>query len=196
MEPFVIISAWNKAFEPVAKITKQWTQHYCKKKGIPHSFSLIPDDYPRPASWFKIEAIRSALHYYRQVLWIDADAYIDGAADIRDFLRPNILNIALDQNGINCGVMAWHSEKEAFRALERIYKAYPKFEDHPWFEQAALMEFVDELDYHEQRKVVFNAYPGEFTEETLIYHWPGMEPEARLQAIQEHLEHKALARIL
>lgn len=140
-----------------------------------------------PSSWGKIPLIHEHLKHDEFVLWIDSDALIVGEMDFRSLIQPTTLNISKDVNGINCGVMAWMNCQEAFDSLLRIQSMREQFKEHIWFEQAALMTFVDEINVTYLEKSVFNAYPEEasidfsdVSEQTQIIHWPGMSEDDRI----------------
>lgn len=177
-----LLTGYNEAFVEIGDICANSLRRYGSNHGLPVSVESIPIDFPRPASWAKCDLILKHLSASDFVLWIDADAMIVGGLDIRGLLVNSVLNIAKDANGINCGVMAWKNCMEAQRALMRM-RDDP--EDHHWFEQNALMKFVDELEVHYQEKEVWNAYPEDRTERSLILHWPGRSIEERLPLMRE-----------
>ena len=177
----LILTAHNSSHAEIGSLCVQSIARYCRAhpeaRFIAH---LIPDNYPRKASWYKIELIKRHLPDHDYVLWIDADALIVGSDDLASILKPATLNISSDNNGINHGVVAWKNCEESFRAFDRIESLYPQFTEHIWFEQAALMTFVDELNVFYQPKEVFNAYQHDLCAKTQILHFPGMKTEERL----------------
>jgi hypothetical protein len=187
----LLLTAFNEAFADIGELAIGSINAYRDRcRGINTLPVTICGRGQGHPSWAKIGCIRANLPHYDYVQWIDADALILGQQDLRDLLKPATLNIAKDGNGINCGVMAWRNCPEAFAALDRMEKAYERFKDHPWFEQAALMEFVDELDVHYQEKRIYNAYQHDFCAETLIRHWPGEPNDVRLREMRAlALEH-------
>lgn len=186
----LLLTAFNEAFEEIGGLAARSMRSYRERVPWLWVTEMTLRTNGRPPSWGKLEHIRHFLPHYDYVQWLDADALILGQQDLRDLLKPATLNIAKDANGINCGVMAWRNCPEAFAALDRMEKAYERFKDHPWFEQAALMEFVDELDVHYQEKRVYNAYQHDFCAETLIRHWPGEPNDVRLREMRAlALEH-------
>ena len=79
------------------------------------------------------------------MLWIDADAVIvDGSEDVADALAPDT-QLALvphrrdDELIPNTGVMVWRSGEFARSLLDRMWAAQ-KYIDHPWWENAALLD--------------------------------------------------------
>jgi hypothetical protein len=99
----------------------------------------------RPPAWAKVPLIRSTLDDHDLVLWIDADAVIvDGSEDIADALAPDA-QLALVQHRRddelipNTGVMVWRSGEFARSLLDRMWAA-KQYIDHPWWENAALLD--------------------------------------------------------
>jgi hypothetical protein len=113
-----------------------------------HGYELItstaahPD---RPPAWAKVPLIRSTLDDYDLVLWIDADAVIvDAAEDIAGALAPaaqlGLVQHRRDAELIpNTGVMVWRSGEFARSLLDRTWGA-TQYLDHPWWENAALLD--------------------------------------------------------
>lgn len=178
----IICTAYNEAMKQVAVRCLDSIRWYChRNRGTIFTVDRIPDDYPRKPSWYKLEVIEHHLKHHDTVLWVDADTLIVGD-DICSLLDMSVtLNISRDENGINCGVMAWNACEEAFKAISRIHSLYPDFKDHIWWEQAALMTFIDELTVNYLPKEIFNAYQGEAVLDTKIMHYPGMSNEERLK---------------
>lgn len=188
----LIVTAYDQGFSRVGDLCAESLRRYCAK--FPHHKNqvwMIPDGWDRGASWYKVDLLKNLLTYGETVLWVDADALLVGTRDLDAVVHDATLNIAKDDNGINCGVMAWRPSRTSIQALQRMDDGYGRFRDHPWAEQNVLMEFVDELDVFYQPKPVWNAYPeevdggGDVGDETMIIHWPGMSIEERLPYMQE-----------
>jgi hypothetical protein len=99
----------------------------------------------RPPAWAKVPLIRDTLDSHELVLWIDADAVIvDDHEDIADALDPDT-QLALVQHRRddelipNTGVMVWRAGEFARDLLDRVWAA-TTFVDHPWWENAALLD--------------------------------------------------------
>jgi hypothetical protein len=189
----IICTAYNDAMKQVAVRCLDSIRWYCHRNpGTLFTVDRIPDDYPRNPSWYKLEVLEHHLQHHDLVLWVDADTLMFGD-NIQGILDHSAtLNISQDLNGINCGVMAWRKCDEAFKAIARLHELYPDFKDHIWWEQAALMTFVDTLNVNYVPKQLFNAYPGEETLETRVLHFPGMNNAERYTlmtklALERHL---------
>lgn len=175
-----ILTAYTQDYENVGNLCYDSILRYGRHHDIAHSNTIIPEDYARPASWFKLEAVRRKLPDYDYVLWLDADAMIIGRQDVREIIQPSPLNLSADANGLNFGIVAFKNCPEAFEVLDRAELLYPKFADHPWFEQAAVQSFSGDIRLHVQPQEIWNAYPREveggsgITGNTLFCHWPGV----------------------
>jgi galactosyl transferase GMA12/MNN10 family len=111
-----------------------------------HGYELITSSERaagRPPAWTKVPMLREALASYELVLWIDADAVIvDGDRDIAAELAPDrFLGLVRhgEQEIPNTGVMVWRAEDRARELLDRTWRAR-RFVDHPWWENAALLD--------------------------------------------------------
>jgi hypothetical protein len=164
---------------------------------LPERHLSLPIDpkYPRPYSWFKVRALLDHLHYHEHILWMDADAmmlkpiqldFVLKSLAMEEFNHP--VALAQDVNGWNCGVMLWRRCPEAFEHLWRIYDAFDKFREHPWFEQGAFHTMAEAINPAVLPKALFNAYPKDRTEESCILHLPATPDSARLAIMTKELE--------
>ncbi len=191
----LIVTAHNEPFKEVAELCNTSIARYCQQHPWARFQScMIPKDYPRKPSWYKLDVIRRALPDHDYVLWLDADAMITSVnRDLREIIHPATINIAMDCNGINHGVVAYKNCPEAFDALRRMESLYEEFKDDKWFEQSALMTFFDELETFIQPKAIWNAYgegvtgDSDVCEDTIITHWPGMSAEERIPHMKKAL---------
>jgi hypothetical protein len=117
-----------------------------------HGYELVTAreaDPQRPPPWAKVALLRELLERFDLAVWIDADAVIvDGSVDIADELEPdNQLGLVEHHRGEeripNTGVMVWRAGHFAHELLAQVW-ASTRFIDHPWWENAAL---VDALGY-------------------------------------------------
>jgi hypothetical protein len=177
-----VITAFNSDFRRLGAIcASAMTHHRIKvEPDVALDGRLIHDSFERPPSWFKIPYITCEIKEgFDYVLWIDSDAMLTGKQRVKDLIDPKSdLTIATDENGINCGVMAWRSSEKTLKFLGRVWER-EEFIDHPWWEQAAIADMIDELSVSYVDKSLFNAYPSDATEESGILHWPGMSIEER-----------------
>ncbi len=99
----------------------------------------------RPPAWAKVPMLREAVDAYELVLWIDADAVIvDGRDDVAD-LADRELALVRHRNGDvevpNTGVMVLRGGAFARELLDRMWAA-KRYVDHPWWENAALLDLL------------------------------------------------------
>jgi hypothetical protein len=97
----------------------------------------------RPPAWDKIVVLYQMLKLYDTVMWIDADAIIvDPFNDIRKELNPSVpMHLVFHRKTPNTGVWICKNDPRTFEMLEAIWNQ-KEFINHPWWEQAALMEIL------------------------------------------------------
>jgi hypothetical protein len=173
-----------ECFSEIGALCVRSIKNNIAKTGHQMAVEVIPPHYPRKPSWFKVDAIRRHLGQHDFVMWIDADAMVIGEKDLRPMLADAPLNICKDKNGINHGIAAWKNCHEARVALDLMDALYPTYQTHRWFEQAALMSFIDLLPHNTLPKHIFNAYQSDLSPETQILHLPGTPNGERLQIMK------------
>ena len=197
-EPLVICTAWNSAYAKIGEIcSESILQHIGRVEagggtGITFVSRLIPDDYPRPPSWFKLELVRELLATNPRVLWIDCDALLVDQTDIRLFFgifdMADLL-ISRDENGLNAGVMGWKSGGPANELLDKVEGLSGEFLNHLWWETAALNKLYQEGSWGsaqiiEAPKEAFNAYTSELCPATRILHFAGFPYDDRIKLME------------
>lgn len=106
-----------------------------------------PLDPTRPPAWDKVILIRHALSLYETVMWIDADAIIcDPTRNIREALDSNYSMhlVAHDYEGkvtVNTGVWICRRDERVLELLDAVWN-HTAYIQHPWWEQAALMDLI------------------------------------------------------
>jgi galactosyl transferase GMA12/MNN10 family len=128
--------------EALLEISRPTFEAYAER----HGYELITSSEVvagRPPAWAKVPMVREALASYDVVVWIDADAVIvDGRDDIADALEPDrFLGLVRhgERQAPNTGVMVWRADVRARDLLDRTWTA-TRFVDHPWWENAALLD--------------------------------------------------------
>lgn len=199
----LLITAYNKNYKQLGEICSSRIKKYSKLNGYGYMVFESENLTSRPYPWSKILCLYLALtdtlkaKLYSWVMWIDADAFIinydyDLIARIINTAGPKTeLIITKDICGLNTGVIIFKNSSFAKKLLEKIWSC-AKFTDHPWWEQAALLELVsknwqglqDKICYVDQH--ILNAYTyglydksfaeGELTQNSFIYHIPGRIP--------------------
>ena len=184
----IIITAFNEAFRPCGELClASLISHHQRYPGDTYAHEVIHDDFDRPASWWKIGMIRRFLEEHDRVMWVDADTIVRGNCDLGSVMGSADLNVSVDDNGINCGVMAWKKSPHVMRFLEEI-DADESHYLHHWWEQAAISARIKEISVNFQSKDRFNAYHGDCVDESWILHWPGFQMEERIPMMQKALK--------
>ncbi len=194
-DPLVICTAWDKNMSRHGELCSESILQHIRRveakggTGITFAGRLIPDDYPRPASWYKLSLVAELLKDNPHVLWIDVDALLIDQGDIREGVNmsPNIpLQIARDVNGVNGGVLWWNQGNDATGILNRIEELSAQYLNDKWWETAAFNHdfALNPEDYAILEKGVFNAYSNEINPYTKIIHWPGFSNEDRIILMQ------------
>lgn len=132
------------AHEPLLALSEPTFRAYARR----HGYELVTSthaDPGRPPAWAKVALLRELIERFELVLWIDADAVIvDGREDIARRLEPD-RHLALvrhrlgDQLIPNTGVLLVRSGPVARALLQQVWSA-TRFVEHPWWENAALLD--------------------------------------------------------
>jgi hypothetical protein len=126
----------------------------------------------RPPSWLKVAALLAALDEHEEALWLDADIVIvDGSLDVADEAPAGcwqalVRHHTADGEVPNAGV--WLVRQAMRTTLERLW-SMDHYLDHPWWEQAALLDL---LGYQHRVR------PARLADPTGLYrrtHWLGLE---------------------
>lgn len=194
-EPLVICTAWNAAMAKHGELCSESILQHIRRvearggTGITFVSQLIPDDYPRPPSWFKLSLVAELLKDNPHVLWIDVDALLLDQGDIRegmDLSELYPLQLCEDDNGLNAGVMWWNKGIRADLLLSRIESLSAEFMNHTWWETAAFNK--DCVEHHEDytllRKDIYNSYTNELSQLTKILHFAGFSNEDRIKLME------------
>lgn len=198
-----IITAYTPNIERLSDLSYKSITKYCDKHNIRCSRHIL-NNISRAPSWYKIELILSKFDLgVEYVMWIDADAVITNLNfDIRSIIDPvSKIYIAEDINGINCGVMIWKRDDRTYDILNKIW-SMTEFDNHNWWEQAAfrtlyeqnynniqlIVKFVEQYKINSYDYTLYNLEhkQGQFTNESLLIHFPGIDNEKRCQLIQQY----------
>lgn len=119
------------------------TYQYALKHCIEHVFGR-EFDASRPPSWSKVKFLLAQFDRgFEYLLWLDGDVLALEHGPHPDLLFRDggqaDFFVAIDENGINCGVMGIRVSQSARQALEWVW-AQTKYIDHPWWEQRAVHE--------------------------------------------------------
>lgn len=119
-----------------------------ERYALRHQYDLVVQTEPaglrgRPPAWGKIPLVRSLLHRYDVVVWVDADAVVvDHSTDIADTSVRRPLHLVFHEiDGVvipNTGVFVARRSTATMRLLDRVWQQ-EHFIEHRWWENAALI---------------------------------------------------------
>lgn len=191
-----IITAYNNKYKPLIDISFPIIENYCNYHCYAFEAYKISENYPRPASWAKIQYLLTNLeeNTYHYVLWIDADAIINNSRyDLLSVIDPSkYIYLSKDFNSINCGVILLKNNFYNKQLLSNIWNS-TQYLHHHWWEQAALIDIIDNNlnDIQTYIKYIpsieFHAYTSDITDlidyqvnnNTFILHLPSLPIELR-----------------
>jgi hypothetical protein len=215
-EKLTLLTAYDERFKTLGDISSSQIIKYCEYHGFGYQIFKIDNLTKRPYSWMKILLMAYLIRQDIKMcndwfLWVDADAVIvklnyDIVNEIIDKVPPETaIIISKDLNGINAGVVIFKHDKFTEKLLGKIW-SMNQYIFHEWWEQAALIELIDQNWADLQQKVfyvpqrILNAYTyelynqsnpdGELCAESFIYHVPGRPLAERIQRIQRVISAK------
>lgn len=155
---------------PIREISFPNKASYCSRHGyiwVPMTNADVPSYGVKKPSWYKLMDVLQAIDSKRfhWIWWTDADSVIcQPWVKLETFIDEEVdLIVAHDSNGINFGQFLIRSCEAAAEFLRMAWDMYPKYEDHPWFEQAAVQELVRSGNHRLRIKIItqreFNCYP-------------------------------------
>lgn len=178
---FKIITAYNNKFKELANYNIPIIKNYCEYYGYSYQIYEIPENYPRPAAWSKIDYLIQEINNRpnQYTLWIDADAIIlRHDIDLWSFVEPEkYFYLSRDNNNINTGVMLLKNNDIIKKFLTKSW-SLTKYLNHIWWEQASIIELIDTnyLDINRYIQFVpqniFNADDACINELSFIGHFP------------------------
>lgn len=131
-----------------------------------HGYEIVQPEVVsgRPASWWKVPALLTALDEFDEALWVDADMVIVDPTEDLDVPEDKIQALVQHHTGDgevpNCGL--WFVRRGMREWLGKVW-AYPP--ELPWWEQTALMRLLGyQTDPRPARRIV----PSELYDVT---HW-------------------------
>lgn len=138
----LVLTGWcGTKFAQMAAHTVPRLEAYAHRHG--HEFACGNVFGPRPPSWQKVALLRLALERYDVVAWIDADVVVtDGSADLLSQLQGGHWQALVEHDAPcgpvpNCGV--WVVTQAMLPVLVSVWDEGGNI-DHPWWEQASVME--------------------------------------------------------
>ena len=201
---FDIITAFTDNYKPLFDLSEPALTHYCQKNSYIKHIYTIPDNYHRPASWYKIEKLLD--HTTTNTgfsLWLDVDTMIiNSNFDLKSLVVDDkFIYISKDMNNINAGVVMIQNNEYCNSFLQKVWDS-TEYLNHCWWEQAAIVNLIDQnymnitnhIEYVPQN--IFNAYeyafygysehPGEVDHNSFIFHCPALSYEVRWQLLKKY----------
>lgn len=201
-----VISGYTDTIKDLASISFSTIEKYCKYNNINYDVSIIPKNYSRPYSWFKVEKlIKYTSSNIGYTLWIDADAIIiNNNFNLYSIIKPDkYIYVSRDFNNINCGSILIQNNTYTTKFLIELWNQV-NFINHIWWEQGAFIHLCDNnfmdiknhIEYIPQH--IFNAYDynyydtvfnidGHINEDSFIFHTPGLPNQIKLKLLKEHI---------
>lgn len=158
MAKLKIITAYDDNYKQIGDLSAKSIRLYAACHGYDYEiFPLAPID--RPPAWQKVKLVKDELAKgeHEFVMWVDADAcFVRGDRDIADeldadkdfFIVKYIINERPLAKGVfwgierpNTGVFVARRGDYCLRLLDEVW-AKDKYCQHPWWEQAALMDII------------------------------------------------------
>jgi hypothetical protein len=192
---FVTVSA-GEEFARLASLVNPAKRRHCDRFGYDFvAFDEVLDTSRHP-SWSKIIAIRRVLPQYDWVFWCDTDAVLwNGKYGLRQFVTAASEDAVFQVNheGINAGLFFIRNSSWSFSFLDDVYRQ-EQFVDHPWWEQATIIELLQTEDVHSHVKIYaqqeprggFHGYRTYDDWDKIIIHYAGM-PRTLLPSLIENL---------
>lgn len=188
-----IISAATADWSELTDFT--WPSHvaYAKRHGYYCHHSIIPAS-DLPPAWRKLQLLFGCKHwptkYGAWAWWLDADALITGTQPITDLIDPESdIVIASDKNGINTGSFLMQLTHGSKALIMAAWVLREKYRDHKWYEQAAIMQVLQEKPdicrvKHVPKRAI-NSFLYDWEPGDLVCHNPaGGKPAQRLKALR------------
>ncbi len=206
---YAVISMHTPDYQPLADYT--WTQNkleYAKRHGYDHYVKT--DDFVLPKHQIGGEKLRLFKEYFESnpetkwIWWLECDTLITNFnVKIEDFIDDDYhFVIGTDGNGLNAGSFFLRNSDQGRAYLRWLMDMWPKYANHYFYEQQAMIDSYDMLEWRPIIKVEpqhkFNSHdcwpnhylPG-FGVDKLgqrawwepgdaVVHWPGSSLEVRL----------------
>jgi hypothetical protein len=159
----IVTLAEGNEYRQMAALVEPGKRAYCARYG--HSFIAFHTtlNVTRPPAWSKIPAILNVLDRFEWVLWTDVDTVLwNPDLDLRQFLLESSsvdMIVREDAQGINTGLFFVRNRTWTRHFLNRVYDQ-TQFLLHPWWEQRAMMELLQDAEIARHVRVHANE-PGQ-----------------------------------
>lgn len=205
-----ILSLNDAKYQPLADITwKQNKEIYAEKHGYACA-NKTENFYGITIGFEKIWFIKDILEEYPELDWIwwtGCDALVTNMnIKIEDRIDENYhCIIATDCHNINNDSFFLKNSPEGHAYMQKIMDLYPKYHDHGWAEQQAMVDTLDEfkdiikfvpqkdinsydcrLYPHQPAKDTFGN-SSQWTPGDMLIHWPGTTLPQRMQLAAHYI---------
>tara|TARA_B110000977_G_scaffold50728_1_gene68907 strand:+ start:307 stop:942 length:636 start_codon:yes stop_codon:yes gene_type:complete len=176
---------------------------YCEKYNLTLIVSNKKKYTNRQPSWEKLPLLLDNISNFDYIIWIDADAFFYYDANnitniINDNLSANfIFSKDIGNNRINCGFFIIKNTDYSIKFLKKwAYDEllYKKFKDHPWWEQAALVNLwhnnilnIKENSIRINYGILQHFRKNDKLIGTYVYHLAGTSKKIRYKTSQDYL---------
>lgn len=151
MTKIAMIQAWDKNYQSMADIT--WTQNkklYCEHWGYP--YHIKTEGFKYVVSYEKIKFMLDVMREhpeYDWLYWAGTDTLITNFyIPLESFVDDNYhIIMAKDINNINADSFMLKNTKESQDYFEFIWSLAPKYNDHMWWEQQAMIDNMDKYGH-------------------------------------------------
>jgi hypothetical protein len=192
-----VITAYTDNYKSLFDYTSKSLISYCERNGYDFEGYLIPKEYTKLPSFYKIELLLKDLKDYDYVLWIDVDALIIRPDFKLESLFKNDRNLYISNtiNFVNCGVMMFRKSEWSVNFLTDVKdydvekNIYNISRIDGWWEQAIIHDFFLSGRYatyhnvHIVNQTLFNAMlynmdnisadDGQLGSDSFIFHLAG-----------------------
>ena len=151
MPKIAVCQAWDKNYQALADVT--WTQNkkiYCDHWGYP--YHIKTDGFQYVVSYEKIKFMLETMREhpeYDWLYWAGTDTLITNMyIKLESFIDEDYhIVMAKDINNINADSFMLKNSKESQDYFEYIWTLAPKYNNHMWWEQQAMIDNMDKYEH-------------------------------------------------
>ena len=198
----VTLAVGERCYQPWQRLLRPGWQAWCER----HHYDLVAFEQPldsslraaaRSPAWQKLLAMASPrLRDYQQVLWLDADVFVNPSApDLLEHLPASHVAMARDVGSPNAGDPDWFCR--CWSSILRRSLLQAQLLDANWLHSfpSDLFSYYDLWGFNARRKILYNTGVIAFSPQLHadlfleIYHrWPDGGPGALYEMIPLNLE--------
>jgi hypothetical protein len=191
---FAVATLYTPEISDLGSRTSAILARYARRHGYQALVAAESLDASRPPAWSKLLLVEQFLANHPSctwLMWIDADALImDPRRRLEDMVDDNVdFVIAKDRSPlqINTGVFLLRNCPAALDLLRRAY-AKVQYLWHPWWEQPAVSEAIDECSGTLRTRIVsrrsFNSFFDEYEPGDFVIHFAGCNHETKVASVK------------